>query len=133
MKEFIVKHIIFIVGIVLFVIFPHTFAALGMGIMAMFLLGFGVAVIIINGITFFLCSKNFDSKTNTCEVFAILLSILGGGIGSKLSSTLFGNTPSSDDVELIYHYCCELDLFIFIVCPIFALIAGATGLVRFVV
>lgn len=133
MKEFVVKHIIFFIGIVLFVIFPHTFAALGMGIMAMFLLGFGVAVIIINGITFFLCAKSFDSKTNTCETFAILLSIIGGGIGSKLSSTLFGNTPSSDDVELIYHYCCELDLFIFIVCPIFALITSATGLVRFVV
>lgn len=133
MKDFVVRHIIFIVGIVLLIALPKVFAALGMGIMAMFLLGFGVAVIIINVITFILCLKNFDSKTNTYEVFAILLSILGGGIGSKLSTTLFGNTPSSDDVEVIYHYCCELDLFIFIVCPIFALIAGAIGLVRFVV
>ena len=129
MKEFFVKHIIFIVGIVLFIIFPETFAAVGMWMVLMHFLGLGIALLIINGITFVLCQKNFDSKTNTCEVFAILLSILGGGIGSKLSSTLFGNTPSSDDVEVIYHYCCELDLFIFIVCPIFALIASETGLV----
>lgn len=134
MKEFFVKHIIFIVGIVLLIALPKVFATLGLQLLVLCLFfGVGIAFLIINVITFILCLKNFDSKTNTCEVFAILLSILGGGIGSKLSTTLFGNTPSSDDVEVIYHYCCELDLFIFVVCPIFALIADGVDLVRFVV
>ena len=129
MKEFIKKHIIFIIGTVLLIALPKVFAALGLWLLVM--LSFfclGIALLIINVITFILVLKNFDSKTNTCETFAILLSILGGGIGSKLSSTLFCNTPSSDDVELIYHYCCERDLFLLVVCPIFALVTDGMGL-----
>ncbi|MBQ8177539.1 MAG: hypothetical protein IJ035_10960 [Oscillospiraceae bacterium] len=125
MKKFIRKHIILLVGILLLIVLPKVVISLGYWVCwAYYSLGGGIVLLIINGVTFVLCLNHYKKQSQACEDWAIILSLAGGGIGSKLSSTLFGNKPSKEDVGLIYHYFCELDLFLFVVCPIFMLMSN---------
>ena len=124
MKDFIKKHIILLVGILLLIVLPEVFISLGYWVCwAYYSLGGGVVLLIINGVTFVLCLNHYKKQSQASEDWAIILSLAGGGIGSKLSTTIFKNKPSSDDIGLIYHYCFELNLFVFAVCPIFMLMS----------
>ncbi|MBR4097311.1 MAG: hypothetical protein IKK42_08425 [Oscillospiraceae bacterium] len=124
MKDFIKKHIVLFIGILLIIVFPDVMIGLGYYMIIAYSFRIGIWFLILNCITFILCRNRYKKQSDASEDWAIILSLAGGGIGSKLSTTIFKNKPSSDDIGLIYHYCFELNLFVFAVCPIFMIISS---------
>lgn len=122
MKDFLLHHILILIGAAFLLIFPKEMSAFGFLVILCFFCGAWIAVLIINAVTAVLYTTGSDKNNKLLLIASLVLSFAGGAAGVYLAK-LFGYSDDfSEHENTALNYALEFNIFVLAVLPLFCVI-----------